>query len=233
MQVVSPTKRQRRLQRERDRARNAITAVLRTRGSGRLISRLDPMATAIHEAAHCVFYEAFGITVDWTTCDPQRCPGIAGDEQLGYVCSNADKIVLPAVLHILRTLAGDLAERPFITNKPFGIDSAFMSHTDWNTLHSDFRSISLPESAYSESYLYYARLCLELIELSEQWIEAVAVEMYANKTIQGDAIRKILRARDFYEPGNHLVAFASRAKQATEVMGKSSLITRPAQRVAA
>src|SRR5579862_8838134 len=128
----SPPKssRHRRLQqRAYETARCDMLAAFHTRDCGVLIPRSDPIATAVHEAAHCVFHEAFGVTVDWATCIPDLSRA-----ELGHVHSNANLVPLPGVLHVIGELAGDLAERPFITHEPFNARTAFISGTDTQIL---------------------------------------------------------------------------------------------------
>lgn len=199
---------QRRLQREYENARRAMQDAFQARDCGVLIYRSDPIATAMHEAAHCVFYEAFGITVGWASCVPDLLNG-----KLGNIRSNADRILLPGILHVMVDLAGDLAERPFITHEAFSPETAFMSTTDLAGLQKFFQASSFKESEYAEVYLGLARQCIALIRQSQRFIEAVAVLIYASKTAQGDAIRKVLRAKDFYRADNPLAMFKAHVMQ--------------------
>jgi hypothetical protein len=200
-------------QREYEFARNIILSALQARGQGHLLDRIDPITTAVHESAHCVFSEAFGITVSWATCLPAI---YNGESELGHMHSNADKVILPGILHITQGLAGDLAERPLITNDPFSPETAFISGTDLLTLEDHLRDSGFQKSEYMDAYLRMALTCLNLIELSQHWIDAVAVLLYSKKTAQGEEIRKVLRAKGFYVADNPLILFSARVWQAAK-----------------
>jgi hypothetical protein len=187
-----------------ERRRAEASAKLKVRGYGATLPRADALATAVHESAHAVFFEAFGVTVNCATClytsvDDTPC--------LGRVTSNADSVAIPGIMHVLNTLAGDIAEHRLLSREKYHFDRGFISNTDASHLLSFFDGMQIPDGNRVDACRRFATLCSQMVDYAWKWIEAVAIEMYAQGTLRGDKVREILRDADFYSPNNLLTAF--------------------------
>lgn len=164
---------------------------------GEKLPRVDPFATAFHEAAHAVFDEGFGITVKSLTCFPSV------DEHgslFGSVDSNADQVALPASVQIVRTFAGDVAEHKLIYNTPQSWDSFKISSSDFGNIGTYLKHLKIQDPVVAKEFL--SELfdnTVNLVEKSYKWIRSIAIELYAHKNLSGDALREVLRTEKFYD----------------------------------
>lgn len=184
------------------RAHSKLARVAR----GEVLLREDPLATSFHEGAHCVFAEAFGLTVYSVTC-----LSFADSEgsYFGKVWHNSDKVPIPAKLHVIHDLAGDIAEWPLWQTKP--CCPGYMSSGDGASLVEILERIGV--SSLVEAKRFYEDLFYEaeeLVQKARPWIQALGIELYARKTMQGDEVRDLLCRVGFYE-NNPLAAFAKNA----------------------
>jgi hypothetical protein len=180
--------------------RNQARKKLRLVNSGKLLQRTDPLATAFHEGAHAVFNEGFGTSVIWATCYPFLKDGV---RLLGYVKSHEGGL-LNAQQATVETLAGDIAEYPLIWGREYKFDGHISSSDGeeiikvWKACNMEFSSLELK---------YASEVTAELVRETKHWITPVAIELYAQKTIQGEQIRAVLKEADFYTPQNPLLQF--------------------------
>jgi hypothetical protein len=169
--------------------------------------REDPLATSFHEGAHCVFAESFGLTVESVTC--LSFSDAEGRSFCGEIRHNSDKVPIPAKLHIIHDLAGDIAEWPLWQTKP--CCPGYMSSGDGGSLVETLKRIGV--SSLVEAKRFYEDLFYEaeeLVQKARPWIQALGIELYARKTMQGDEVRDLLCRVGFYE-NNPLAAFAKNA----------------------
>ena len=195
---------------------------------GERLSRLHPLAVAFHEAAHCVFLEAFDIRVGWATCvqgvDPED-----GSFCLGMTSSNAPNVALPPGLHIIHMLAGSIAEHALISKHPFDPKNFNVSATDSRGIKNMLRKTW---KTNQEAVGHVVRCAEKTHELTQEpeiarWIKAVAVELYIAKRLEGDEVRKILRANGFYDGKNPLVEFAARITELTAQLARENPMSAP------
>jgi hypothetical protein len=183
--------------------RNQAQKKLRQVKAGKLLQRTDPLATSFHEAGHAVFAEGFGMSVLWATC----CPLVhEGEKLLGFVKSE-EGAMLNGPVATVHALVGDIAEYPLL----FGHDYEFgdyVSNSDGEDLLQIWEAcnVSSPEQALS-IFKNASGETADLIHQTEHWIDSIAIEMYAHKTIQGEQIRAILKEKNFYTPQNPLLQF--------------------------
>ncbi len=182
----------------RQQAQNKLARV----GLGKPLSRLDPLATAFHEAGHCVFSEAFGITVEWATCFPHVHKGV---RNLGFVHTDADKVMLPANLLLIEGAAGDIAEWRLISTEPYKAE--LISSSDVENVVPILQQICTANEQALDCFRTLAQEAHELVKKADRWIRALGVELYVRKKMQGDEIREILRRNNFYQD-NPLIKFA-------------------------
>jgi hypothetical protein len=218
-----PTKKQRRMQRDRDLARNEFMSALDARERGVLLDRLNPIATAIHEAAHCLIAEAFGLPIKSVTCFP--CRGKNGEPLLGSVePPDESKIFLPGWLHAIHDVIGDAAEYYYICANEWKLDDAIISGTDCEALMDIFAKMGLSKSDQLGSYARLMQTAFEMVAMFRREVLAIAGALYSQRVLSGEKVRAILTIHNFYRPANHLIWFAGE-------MGKSanaqSCIQRP------
>jgi hypothetical protein len=161
---------------------------------GKMLDRLDPLSTAIHEGAHAVFDEAFGLTVLDATCyPPPTAPSL-----LGLVQNNADQVVLPKPLIVVKTLAGDRAEHYFNVGGTFDPELAIISGSDQEDLVPVLRSFHLPPEALREVLQGFLTTTDYLVRGVIAQIMSVAAEMYAYgpRALPGDYVRRVIDAAE-------------------------------------
>lgn len=166
---------------------------------GKLLQRTDPLATAFHESAHAVFSEGFGMPVEWVTCFPVI---ENGERFLGYAKT---KGAASGPLSTVKVLAGDIAEYPLIFGRDYTFEG-YMSGSDAGDLAEILIASGVKDF---EPVRGMAEDASQLVQETKHWIEAVALELFAFKTIQGDGVRNVLRKLDFYTPQNPLFKFYS------------------------
>jgi hypothetical protein len=183
--------------------------------NGVLLFRADPLATALHEAAHCVFNTAFGATVKSATCFPFE------NQLFGRV--ETEERRMPAILILVDMLAGDLAEHRFISNGEIN-PGALMSDSDADEIRSVLRQID-PVNDVKQLHSTLVALTLNLVLVNMPSIAAVGLEIYAHKTISGETVRSILKQTGFYQPDNQLLIFAQEAYEKMKVAGMNKFVT--------
>lgn len=161
---------------------------------GKMLDRLDPLSTAIHEGAHAVFDEAFGLTVLDATCYPPP----SDPSLLGLVQNNADQVVLPKPLIVVKTLAGDRAEHYFNVGGTFDPELAIISGSDQEDLVPVLRSLHLPSEALRGLLQVFLITTDHLVRGVIAQIMSVAAEMYAYgpKALPGDYVRRVIDAAE-------------------------------------
>lgn len=182
-----------------DKARKKLQRVKK----GETLQRSDPLCTSFHEGAHAVFAEGFGTPVEWVTCSPLV---EEGRKLLGYVKTNG---VTSGPQATVKILAGDIAEFPLIFGQKYTFDG-YMSGSDAEDLAEIWKASQLdllPKNEMIHELQAAADQTSALVDDTKHWIEAVAIEMYAQKRIQGDQVRDILRREGFYTPQNPLLQF--------------------------
>jgi hypothetical protein len=178
---------------------------IRKAALGQIFSRTDVVCTAVHESAHCVFNEGFGLSTEWVTCYPSIQEG---EKALGFTKSREGGVV-SGPQSLIGTLSGDIAEFPLINGRPYTFNG-WMTNSDLDSVGRTFLAAGMTFSSVEEGVEIirrHAEQAAQLVDELRPFIEAVALELYAHKTIQGDRVRDILTKMDFFTIKNPLFYF--------------------------
>jgi hypothetical protein len=190
----------------RDERRKAAVLKLSRVSRGEYLERRDPLCTAFHEASHCAFLAATGGEVEWVTCIAGT---IDGEYYLGF--TKSIPTAMPAISLIVETLSADIAEWGLWNSGSWVPGEGSGSDLDAVSRYMEKMGVKSWEEK-GRIYNLAIQDAESLVKEAKSWIEALGIELYARKRMEGSEIRQFLQERDFFRVDNPLIVYGNSAK---------------------